>query len=167
MEKTRGRRRLKRVLITLAVVVGVLGAAVDGSFAWLWTSTDISTVGKARFGNALAVPPLAPSTVDKDGTRVFDLRMPTGRTEFRPGVATPTWGFNGGHLGPTLRAERGERMKVQVRNTLDEASSGAVRTRWRWRWARPCGSPCGSTGRAIRTPRTCTTAICCPMRTRG
>ncbi|WSU31114.1 multicopper oxidase domain-containing protein [Streptomyces anulatus] len=129
MEKTRGRRRLKRVLITLAV------------------------------------PPLAPSTVDKDGTRVFDLRMPTGRTEFRPGVATPTWGFNGGHLGPTLRAERGERMKVQVRNTLDEASSGAVRTRWRW--ARPCGSPCGSTGRAIRTPRTCTTAICCPMRTRG
>ncbi len=123
MEKTRERRRLKRVLITLAVVVGVLGAAVGGSFAWLWTSADISTVGKARFGNALAVPPLAPSTVDKDGTRVFDLRMRTGSTEFRTGVATPTWGFNGGHLGPTLRAERGERVKVRVRNTLDEASS--------------------------------------------
>lgn len=87
MEKTRGRRRLKRVLITLAV------------------------------------PPLAPSTVDKDGTRAFDLRVQTGSTEFRPGVATPTWGFNGGHLGPTLRAERGEWVKVRVRNTLDEASS--------------------------------------------
>lgn len=111
------------MLITLAVVVGVFGAAVGGSFAWLWTSADISTVGEARFGNALAVPPLAPSTVDKDGTRVFDLRMQTGSTEFRAGVATPTWGFNGGHLGPTLRAERGERVKVRVRNTLDEASS--------------------------------------------
>ncbi|MEI5035640.1 multicopper oxidase domain-containing protein [Streptomyces sp. S1A(2023)] len=123
MKKTRGRRRLKRVLITLAVVVGVFAAAVGGSFAWLWTSSDISTVGKVRFDNALAVPPLAPSTVDKDGTRVFDLRMRAGSTEFRKGVATPTWGFNGGHLGPTLRAERGEQVKVRVRNTLDEASS--------------------------------------------
>lgn len=84
MERTRGRRRLKRVLITPAVVVGVLGAAVGGSFAWLWTSADISTVGKARFGDALSVPPLAPSTVDKDGTRVFDLRMRPGeRTVLR------------------------------------------------------------------------------------
>ncbi|MFJ9886391.1 hypothetical protein ACIQRW_11080 [Streptomyces sp. NPDC091287] len=88
MEKTRGRRRLKRVLLTLAVVVGVFVAAVGSSFAWLWTGSDISTVGKVRFDNALAVPPLAPSTVDKDGTRVFDLRMRAGSTDFRKGVAT-------------------------------------------------------------------------------
>ncbi|OCC07587.1 Multicopper oxidase mco [Streptomyces sp. PTY087I2] len=121
MEKTRG-RRLKRVLVTLTVVVGVLAVAVGGSFAWLWTNADLSTVGKVRFGNELAVPPLAPSTVDEDGTRVFDLRMQAGSTEFRDGAATPTWGFNGDHLGPTLRAKRGERVKVRVRNTLDEAS---------------------------------------------
>ncbi len=32
-------------------------------------------------------------------------------------------GFNGSHLGPTLRAKRGERVAVRVRNALDEASS--------------------------------------------
>ncbi|MEU9672336.1 MULTISPECIES: hypothetical protein [Streptomyces] len=111
MGKTRGRRRLGRVLITLTVVVGVLAAGIGGSFAWLWASADLSTVGKVRFGNELAVPPLAPSTVDKDGTRVFDLRMQAGSTEFRDGTATPTWGFNGDRLGPTLRAERGERVQ--------------------------------------------------------
>ncbi|MER5818582.1 multicopper oxidase domain-containing protein [Streptomyces californicus] len=123
MEKRGGRRRLRRVLITLAVVVGVFGAAVGGSLAWWWTSADISTVGKVRFADELAVPPLARSTVDRDGTRVFDLRMRAGTTEFRKGVATPTWGFNGSHLGPTLRAKRGERVAVRVRNALDEASS--------------------------------------------
>ncbi|WP_233636485.1 MULTISPECIES: hypothetical protein [unclassified Streptomyces] len=91
MEKRGGRRRLRRVLITLAVVVGVFGAAVGGSLAWWWTSADISTVGKVRFADELAVPPLARSTVDRDGTRVFDLRMRAGTTEFRKGVATPTW----------------------------------------------------------------------------
>ncbi|MFD7862705.1 multicopper oxidase family protein [Streptomyces sp. NPDC059783] len=123
MEKSRGRRRLRRVLITVAVVLGVLGAAAGGGFAWLWTRADVSTVGKVDFNRRLAVPPLAPSTVTADGTRVFDLRMQSGETEFRPGRATPTWGFNGSYLGPTLRAKRGERVKVRVRNALDEASS--------------------------------------------
>ncbi|MGW2472694.1 multicopper oxidase family protein [Streptomyces sp. NPDC001665] len=97
--------------------------AVGSGFAWLWTRADVSTVGKVRFSRPLAVPPLAESTVDADGTRVFDLRMQSGETEFQDGVRTPTWGFNGGYLGPTLRAERGERVKVRVRNTLDVASS--------------------------------------------
>lgn len=123
MEKSGGRRRLKRVLITCAVILTVLVAAVGSGFAWLWTRADVSTVGKVRFSRPLAVPPLAESTVDADGTRVFDLRMQSGETEFRDGVRTPTWGFNGSYLGPTLRAERGERVKVRIRNALDEASS--------------------------------------------
>ncbi|WP_199547391.1 multicopper oxidase family protein [Streptomyces sp. N35] len=120
----RGRRgRLKRVLIILSVVVGVLVAAVGGGFAWLWTSAEVSTVGKEAFANRLAVPPLATSTVEKDGTRVFDLRMQAGEKEFKDGERTPTWGFNGDYLGPTLRAERGEKVKVRIANGLDEAST--------------------------------------------
>ncbi|WP_415952407.1 multicopper oxidase family protein [Streptomyces sp. KLOTTS4A1] len=118
-----GRGRLKRVLITFGVVVGVLAATAGGGFAWLWTSADVSTVGKEPFGNRLAVPPLAESTVDEEGTRVFDLRMQAGETEFRPGRQTPTWGFNGSYLGPTLRAARGEKVKVRIANGLDEAST--------------------------------------------
>ncbi len=115
--------RLKRVLIVLGSVVAVAALAVGGLFTWLWTGSEVSTVGKERFGNALAIPPLAKSSVDEDGTRVFDLRMQPGETEFEPGRRTPTWGFNGSYLGPTLRAERGEKVRVRIENGLDEASS--------------------------------------------
>ncbi|MBM7093806.1 multicopper oxidase domain-containing protein, partial [Streptomyces sp. S12] len=75
------------------------------------------------FDNALAIPPLAESTVEQDGTRVFSLRMQAGETEFRDGVRTPTWGFNGTYLGPTLRAKRGEKVRVRITNELGEAST--------------------------------------------
>ncbi len=81
--------RFKRVLIVLGSVITVLVLAVGGLFAWLWTGADVSTVGKASFDNALAIPPLAESSVDKDGTRVFDLRMRAGETEFEAGRKTP------------------------------------------------------------------------------
>ncbi|SEP06048.1 multicopper oxidase family protein [Trujillonella endophytica] len=63
-------------------------------------------------------PPLAPSTIDPDGVRVFRLRARAGTTEFRPGVATPTCGYEGAYLGPTLRARRGETVRVEVVNEL-------------------------------------------------
>ncbi|GAB2861604.1 multicopper oxidase domain-containing protein [Streptomyces deserti] len=121
-----GRRRAfrwKRLLIVLGSAVTAVAVAVGALFTWLWTDAKVSTVGRERFDNALAIPPLAESSVDKDGTRVFDLRMQAGETEFRDGVKTPTWGFNGSYLGPTLRAKRGEQVRVRIRNGLDEASS--------------------------------------------
>ncbi|WP_338697209.1 multicopper oxidase domain-containing protein [Streptomyces sp. Q6] len=116
--------RLKRVLLVLGSLVAVLALAVGGGVLWLWSDAKVSTAGRAEFRNELAVPPLAPSHIDeKDGARVFDLRMREGEKEFRPGRRTATWGFDGDFLGPTLRAERGEKVRVRVRNELDEASS--------------------------------------------
>ncbi|GHC70020.1 multicopper oxidase family protein [Streptomyces flavofungini] len=118
-----GRPRLKRVLIILGSFVTVVALALGGGLLWLWQDAEISTVGKEPFDNALAIPPLAESHVTKDGTRVFDLRMRAGEKEFKAGRRTPTWGFNGDYLGPTLRAERGEKVRVRIRNGLDEAST--------------------------------------------
>src|SRR5699024_9926949 len=39
-----------------------------------------------------------------------------------PGPTT-TWGFSGDLLGPTLRAERGEQVAVEIDNALGEATS--------------------------------------------
>ncbi|WP_406290411.1 multicopper oxidase domain-containing protein [Embleya sp. NBC_00896] len=39
------------------------------------------------------------------------------------GVTTPTWGYSGGILGPTLRAKRGETVALRVRNSLGEVTS--------------------------------------------
>ncbi|MFE9255074.1 multicopper oxidase family protein [Streptomyces sp. NPDC006879] len=115
--------RFKRLLLVLGSVAALVSALLGGGFLWLWNSAKVSTAGSVEFRNELAVPPLAPSTVRADGTRVFRLEMQSGSTEFRPGRPTPTWGFNGDYLGPTLRARRGERVEVQVHNTLGETSS--------------------------------------------
>ena len=58
-----------------------------------------------------------------DRTKVFELRMQAGETEFRAGLKTPTWGFNGSHLGPTLRADRGVKVEIRVHNRLAEPST--------------------------------------------
>lgn len=98
----------------LALVVALAGCgAIPGS---------VTPVAEAEFTNELAIPPLASSRV-VDGTRVFELTAQEGTTEFRPGVRTETWGFNGSYLGPTLRAERGERVAVEFTNELGEPTS--------------------------------------------
>ncbi|PUB23407.1 FtsP/CotA-like multicopper oxidase with cupredoxin domain [Promicromonospora sp. AC04] len=97
-----------------ALVVALAGCgAIPGS---------VTPVDEAEFTNELAIPPLAPSRV-VDGTRVFSLTAQEGVTEFRPGVETRTWGYDGSYLGPTLRAERGERVAVEVTNDLGEPTS--------------------------------------------
>lgn len=98
----------------LALVLALAGCGmVPGS---------VTPVDETEFTNELAIPPLAPSRV-VDGTRVFELTAQEGTTEFRPGVETETWGFNGSYLGPTLRAERGERVAVEFTNELGEPTS--------------------------------------------
>ncbi|GAB3967348.1 multicopper oxidase family protein [Plantactinospora veratri] len=75
------------------------------------------------FGNRLRIPPLAESTVDATGVRRFELAMQAGQSELLPGRPTATWGFNGPHLGPTLRARRGETVRMAVTNRLAEVST--------------------------------------------
>ncbi|MDF2574860.1 MAG: copper oxidase, partial [Agromyces sp.] len=101
------------------------GALVAVSFAGcgLVGPTPVSTVGKVDFETPLAIPPLAESTVDADGTRVFSLEAQSGTTEFTPGAPSDTWGFNGSYLGPTLVAQRGERVRVDVTNSLHEPTT--------------------------------------------
>ncbi|WP_372345051.1 multicopper oxidase family protein [Streptomyces sp. KL116D] len=123
MARIPGKTRLRRVLVVLGSLVAVLALAIGGGVLWLWNDAKVSTVGTTEFRNELAVPPLARSSLGKDGTRVFDLRMRTGEKEFTAGRKTATWGFDGDYLGPTLRARRGEQVEVRVRNRLPEAST--------------------------------------------
>ncbi|MGP3957559.1 multicopper oxidase family protein [Nonomuraea sp. 3N208] len=77
----------------------------------------------AAFRTELRVPPLLEPEVDKDGTRRYVLTMQRGRSEILAGKPVETWGFNGPHLGPTIRAARGDRVQMTVTNRLDEAST--------------------------------------------
>jgi len=105
-------------------VAGVAAAALVVAGLSACGGVSVSRVDVPEtFDAPLPVPPLAPSRVDADGTRTFSLTAQEGTTRFVPGVETPTWGFDGDLLGPTLRASRGEQVAVEVRNTLPEATS--------------------------------------------
>lgn len=111
------------------IVSGLAALAAGGLVALAFAGCGIvapgpvSTVGEVDFDAPLAIPPLAESTVDADGTRVFSLEAQSGTTEFAPGEPSDTWGFNGSYLGPTLVAERGEHVRVDVANSLDEPTT--------------------------------------------
>ena len=115
-------RRLVAVLVVLAALAVL---AVGGFAAWVgysFLTADVDTVGEVDFDRPLAIPPLAESRVE-DGVRRFELEMQEGATDLGRADETPTWGFNGSYLGPTLRATRGERVAVDVTNSLGETST--------------------------------------------
>lgn len=70
----------------------------------------------------LPIPPLATGEVI-DGVRSFDLTAAPGSMEFREGESTPTLGYNGDYLGPTIRLRRGEDVAIRVKNDLDEETT--------------------------------------------
>lgn len=113
---------VRRTLLSITAAVLVLGALAIGGVGYAWNTADIDRSGNVDFDRPLLIPPLADSVVEPDGTRVFDLRMQSGTTDLGHGQ-TPTWGVNGSYLGPTLRAERGERIRIDVENSLPEAST--------------------------------------------
>ncbi|HEY8482556.1 MAG TPA: multicopper oxidase domain-containing protein [Spirillospora sp.] len=105
------------------IAVPTTAAAAAGGAGWWWAGADLNTAGRIRFANRLFIPPQARSHRDADGRRVFDLRAAAGRHRFRPGRPTSTWGINGPHLAPTLRAVRGETVLVRFRNDLPETTT--------------------------------------------
>jgi blue copper oxidase len=114
--------RVKRLLLWSIAVVGLGVVVVGTAGAVLYARADVSTVGELRFGNALRIPPLlAPR--EENGGKVFDLTLQAGRAELVPGRQAETWGANGAYLGPTLRAARGDRVQVRVRNALPETTT--------------------------------------------
>lgn len=93
------------------------------SLGWLIATVPVSNVGQLTFENELAVPELLEPTIDDQGTLVFDLDAQRGQETFADGVPTETMGYNGNYLGPTLRASRGDHVRVNVTNHLDEITT--------------------------------------------
>ena len=118
------RRRLLLRPVAWVVAVGTAGVLVAaGLAAWVWSRADMSNVGQLGFANRLKIPPLLEPRTDGAGRKVFDLRLQAGTSELLAGRRTATWGANGAHLGPTLRAARGDRVVVHVANRLPEPTT--------------------------------------------
>ena len=94
----------------------------------IWIATQVGrptppAAGTVSFDQRAAHP--AARRVARRGRRAR-LRSSTRRPArpiSSPQGTTPTLGYNGSYLGPTLVAERGERVRVDVTNGLDEATT--------------------------------------------
>ena len=115
--------RLRKLVLWMLSIVLLGMLAFGGTIAYFFMTAKVDTVGKVDFDRPLAVPPLAKSSLDDRGRRVFDLTMQEGSTDLGRDRKTPTWGMNGSYLAPTLRASRGETVVARVTNELGEAST--------------------------------------------
>jgi blue copper oxidase len=75
-----------------------------------------------QFPNELKIPPLLEGTPGA-GAKVYELVATAGKSEFLPGVATPTIGFNGSYLGPTIQCRAGDHVTLRVTNSLSEPTT--------------------------------------------
>ncbi|MCB2181305.1 MAG: multicopper oxidase domain-containing protein [Desulfobulbaceae bacterium] len=84
----------------------------------------LSWAGTAgRFTSSLFVPPLLENLSDDPDFARFSLTVQRGNGTFLPGRPTPTMGYNGNFLGPTIRVKNGWQVKINVNNTLDERTT--------------------------------------------
>ena len=98
----------RRSLLAGAAVIGA-GALVTRS---LWPAS-----GAAVEPQPLRVPALLDA--GKLANSV-SLEVQAGNTEFFPGRASKTLGYNGSYLGPTIRVNRGDDVEIAVSNALKE-----------------------------------------------
>ncbi|KDE99459.1 copper oxidase [Mycolicibacterium aromaticivorans JS19b1 = JCM 16368] len=112
----------RRTFLVGIGATGLLVAACGTGESPPASTTPTSRIPARPFDRRLPIPQLAPSTVE-GGARHFSLRAAPGQTEIVAGTRTPTWGYNGSMLGPTLRARRGETVAVTVDNQLPETTT--------------------------------------------
>jgi len=71
--------------------------------------------------NDLQIPSLL-EREDEEGV-VYTVRAQKGKTEIFDGYQTETYGYNGSFLGPMIRINKGETIKINTVNELDEETT--------------------------------------------
>ncbi len=111
-------RAIKYIAGGIVVIAAVVLAAL-----YLLPAEPVRFVNEGvAFANPLRIPPLATPRIE-NGEKIFDLAVAAGATEFVVGRPTQTLGFNGSVLGPTLRATKGDRVRIDVVNRLGETTT--------------------------------------------
>lgn len=111
----------RRLLLAAAATPFVLSAT--GCTRGAAAPSAGAPIAVGSTARSLPIPPLATAQVGADGVRRFQLVAQPGSSEMIAGKRTPTWGYNGSMLGPTLRARRGETVAATITNHLPEPTS--------------------------------------------
>ncbi|MFC5591633.1 multicopper oxidase family protein [Sporosarcina soli] len=79
---------------------------------------EVVSLNDSTGENELKIPSMLERD-DEEGV-VYTVRAQKGKTEIFDGIETTTYGYNGSFLGPMLRLEKGETVKIRTINELDE-----------------------------------------------
>lgn len=79
---------------------------------------EIVSLNNSTGENELAIPPMLEA--EHEQGIEYTVRAQQGVTEIFEGIQTNTSGYNGSFLGPVLRLEKGEKVKIKTINELDE-----------------------------------------------
>ncbi|GIE85846.1 multicopper oxidase family protein [Actinoplanes regularis] len=107
----------RRTLLRGFGALGLTGAAVGMSMRFAVPARA------ATAGGTLAIPTLLEPTTDSDGTKAYALGMETGTTEILSGISSSTCGFNQAFLGPVIKVSRGDSVRMDLTNNLDDVST--------------------------------------------
>lgn len=115
--KLMNRRNFLRLSLTSASIGTLINqpsyAFFDVESALEWVGLGAKGISNVKgIKQALAIPPL----LEKDENNQIKLVAQKGSTTFIKGKTLETWGYNGGHLGPTVRVKRGDTLNFDVSN---------------------------------------------------
>ncbi len=95
---------------------------IQASAIFATMPAKIVLAGKQLLGNKFQVPALYAGT--RKGNNVyFDLQIQSGLSQILVNKKTPTLGINQNFLGVTLRASKGDKVHIRVKNTIDKTST--------------------------------------------
>lgn len=79
---------------------------------------EVVSLNDSTGENELKIPSML--ELDNEEGVVYTVRAQEGKTEIFDGIETTTYGYNGTFLGPMLRLEKGETVKIRTINELQE-----------------------------------------------
>lgn len=117
MKKTRG-----TFLKVIGAIASIVVAATTVSYIFSSFQEPAVINEHLVFQNKLNIPPLLSARME-NGEKVFDLNALEVETEFFRGKKTKTKGYNGSYLGPTIRVTTGDRVRMNVTNSLTSSTT--------------------------------------------
>ena len=114
------------IVISLAILVGYVGYYFTDIGRGMNNNVKIkdeSLNNKKENSNKLPIPQLLKDKDSEEGKAEFDLKVQYGKKEFIKGYEANTLGYNGDYLGPIIRVNKGDEVKINVTNTLDEPTT--------------------------------------------
>merc|ERR1711879_561098 len=128
-----------------------MGGLLTSLSSTMFANEEKKLIGSfPSFSKPLAIPPiLEPKIVN--GIKEFDLNVQKGKVDFLKGIKTNTYGVNTDFLGPTIKVNKNDTLKMNVKNSLNEE------TVIHWHGLKVPGVNDGGPNRSIHPNKTWTT----------